>query len=454
LAACRFFRIASQLLFGYHAHERDFSRKPSVQHFSFIMFFVWAAALLLAIWAARVAQRFGVRIPRMIQRPLASENLPPVAVILPIKGVDDDTASNIEALLQQDYPDYRLVFTVESEQDPVLPVLEKIAAEDSRVEIVVAGLSTQRGQKIHNQLAAVERTTDRDEVLAFMDADAKPGSKWLHALVLPLTYGEHIGATTGYRYYIPVTNHTANKVVSIINASVAALLGPYRRTFAWGGSMAIRRKDFYAFGLPTLWSNALSDDYVMSYCIKKVAKRHIQFVPNCIVASDANFNWASLFEFAVRQYRITKVCEPLIWLTAVCGALIYLSAMAYTLTCSILGFFRPDLVPDHFNQIVMFLGLYAASAIRGYLLVLGGKRLLPEHAKAIQSTLFCATVAFPWVVLINLLALVGSAFGREIVWRGVEYIMQSRTRTIVRRPNLPAAGSGHKSRSVYETIRR
>ena len=53
------------------------------------------------------------------------------------------------------------------------------------------------------------------------------------ALVTPLERDE-IGATTGYRYYVPVTDHTANKIVSVLNAQVAALLGPYRRTLAWG----------------------------------------------------------------------------------------------------------------------------------------------------------------------------------------------------------------------------
>ena len=157
---------------------------------SFVLFWVWLAALLLSVWAAQVAQRFGVRLPRVVKRPIQREVFPRVAVIVPIKGVDDDTHGNIEALLDQDYPEYRLIFAVESDEDPVVGLLEKIAANDSRVEIVIAGLARERGQKVHNQLAAVGRTTERDEVLAFMDADAKPGPGWVHALVTPLTYGD------------------------------------------------------------------------------------------------------------------------------------------------------------------------------------------------------------------------------------------------------------------------
>jgi cellulose synthase/poly-beta-1,6-N-acetylglucosamine synthase-like glycosyltransferase len=418
--------------------------------FSFIMFWLWVAAVVIAIWACIVAWRFGVRLPRLVTRRIEGLELPRVAVILPIKGVDDDTQTNIEALLEQDYPHYRLIFSIESDNDPVLGLLERMAANESKIELVVAGHSRERGQKIHNQLAAADRTTPEDEVLAFMDADARPGPEWVRSLVTPLTFGPHIGATTGYRYYIPVTPHTANKIVSVLNAQVGALLGPYRRNFAWGGSMAMRRDDFYGLGVHKMWQNALSDDYVLSYCVKKVAKRRIHYVPQCLVASDANFNWASLFEFAVRQYRITKVCEPWVWLTAVGGALLYLAAFCYTLFNVVHGLVTRGPDSEVFHQLAMFGGLYAASIVRGFLLTQGGTALLPEHKREIRSTRIWATLGAPWCYVINLLALIGSGFGRTIVWRGITYKMISRTKTMVLRPHSETGGAtdvGHRARA-------
>ncbi len=405
---------------------------------SFAFFWVWAIAVLLAVWAVNIAQRFALRVPRMAARPEKPASCPRVCVVVPIKGVDDDTVPNISALLEQDYPDYRVIFTVESNDDPVVTLLERIAVEDSRVEIVIAGIALERGQKVHNQLAAVGRTNEDDEILAFMDADAKPGPEWLRALITPLTYGPHIGAASGYRYYIPVTDHTANKIVSVLNAQVAALLGPYRRNFAWGGSMAIRRADFFTYGLNDMWQHALSDDYVLSYCVKNVAKKKLQFVPRCLVASDANFNWASLFEFAVRQYRITKVCAPGIWAIALLGAIVYLAAFSFTLGNTIRGFIHPAFYTghEHLIQMLMFASLYSFSMARGFLLVRGGERLLPENAREIRASLFWATVGLPWCYVINFVALLGSAFGQTIVWRGVTYKMLSRTRTIVQRPHV------------------
>jgi ceramide glucosyltransferase len=416
---------------------------------SFWLFCVWVVALTLAIWAVRIAQRFGIRQPRYMFRPITIEGdaFPRVALILPIKGVDDDTHANIQALLDQDYPDFRLIFTVETEEDPIVSLLEKLATEDSRIEIVIAGVATNRGQKVHNQLAAVERTTEHDEVLAFVDADARPNPNWLRALIAPLTRDD-IGATTGYRYYVPVTDHTANKIVTVLNAQVAALLGPYRRTVAWGGSMAIRREDFYGFGIHTQWQHALSDDYVLTHCVKHHRRRRskIHFVVQCLVASEANFNWASLFEFAVRQYRITKVCAPLIWVTALLGATAYLTAFCYTFVQSIYGFINRNAFQhyEHLNQILMFLSLYLISMLRGYMLVRGGQALLPDHRPAIKTATFWATVGMPWCYFVNLLALLGSAFGRTIVWRGIAYHMVSPTHTVVHRPYATAAPAAHR----------
>lgn len=424
---------------------------------SFYLFWVWLGAVLLSIWALRIAQRFGMRLPRNATRPIEEHgDYPRVAVVLPIKGVDDDTHANIQALLDQDYPDYRLIFAVESDDDPVVAVLEKLATEDSRIEIVVAGIATTRGQKVHNQLAAVDRTTEQDKLLAFVDIDAKPQPHWLRALVAPLGRDE-FGATTGYRYYVPVTDHTANKIVSVLNAQVGALLGPYRRTLAWGGSMAIRRPDFYKFGIHSAWQHALSDDYVLTYCVKNKGKSRIHFVAQCLVASEANFNWASLFEFAVRQYRITKVCAPWVWVTAILGAMAYLFAFGYTLYKTVYGFVHPMPYFEHYRQMAMFVGLYALSAVRGYMLVRGGEELLPEHRTAIRSAMGWATFGMPWCFLINTLALVGAAFGRTIVWRGISYRMVSRTETEVHRPHAAAGmggAMGHRAASEMARLDR
>ncbi len=224
---------------------------------------------------------------------------------------------------------------------------------------------------MQNQLAAVAQTTEADEILVFMDADARPKPLWMRELVKPLMEAEDVGATTGFRFYVPASDSLANAMASVINAGVAALLGPGWRNIAWGGSMAIRRADFFGFGVNEAWQGALSDDYVLSWCVKKKARRRIQFVQGCLVESAADFKWGSFWEFAARQYRITRICAPGIWLLAVGAGVLYLGAMAYTV-----GFWIASLMvgrPDH-PLIAMFLALYLGNVLRGWLLLKGAWR--------------------------------------------------------------------------------
>ena len=393
----------------------------------------WTAEILLQIWGVRVAQFFSMRMPRVAAAPLAAVH-PSVAVILPIKGVDSCTEQNIAALCRQHYPNYRLIFSVESINDPVVKLIENISAgrSDGRVALVVAGAATDRGQKVHNQLAAVAATTEDDQILAFMDADACPASDWLHALVTPLTYGPHIGATTGYRFYVPAGPSGANDTLCVLNSLVGSLMGPYRRTMAWGGSMAIRRADFFSYGVDALWQGALSDDYALSYCVRRKARTRIHFVPQCLVASAASFNWHSLNEFAVRQYRITRICAPRVWLAAISGALLFVFALLSSLviTLEAVDFHRTDF----WIPLAVFLVIYLLSCLRGYMLLRGGRRLLPGHEPELKRARHYFIIGFPLMQMVNAFFILRSAVGSRIVWRGTEYQMNGlgRTRIVTR----------------------
>ncbi len=115
----------------------------------FWFFFVWVAAMLVTGWSVVVAREYARRVAREFAKK-PGEKAPAdalaVAAILPIKGVEADTQENIAALLAQEYPRFRLIFAVESGEDPVIGLLEKIANEtvSPKVEVVVAGIATMR----------------------------------------------------------------------------------------------------------------------------------------------------------------------------------------------------------------------------------------------------------------------------------------------------------------------
>ncbi|MCL2648041.1 MAG: glycosyltransferase family 2 protein [Phycisphaerales bacterium] len=419
---------------------------------TFILFFVWALAMVFSIWAFEAARMFARRCAKAKNLSVLLPNpVPSIALILPVKSVEEDTAENLRALLKLTYPRLRILFAVESQTDPVVSLLNTLTAElpSEKYEIVIAGRATVRGQKIHNQLAAVARTTAADDILVFMDADARPHDRWLPALIESLAY-PNAGASTGYRLYVPSLRQPssllASAQVSVINATIAALLGPAKRNQAWGGSMAITRQNFFDLGIHGAWQNALSDDYVLTLQIKRVHKKEIHFTHACLVPSSATFTWHSFFEFAPRQYKITKVCSPWIWLTALAGSALYALAFTYPLILWTLRLFIGP--PDHW-LLVMLAALYITNLLRGFFLLQGSKTALPEHAGKLQTVAFWYTWAFPLALFINLFVLLKSAFGRTIQWRGITYRLDSATKTTILSPSLPLSPSPPLDRELH-----
>ena len=84
----------------------------------------------------------------------APADVPEALVIAPVKGVDPDLAQCASALLHQDYPDYRVVFVAERDDDPACEVVTRAIADGpaGRGRLLLAGEAPRdQGQKLHNQ---------------------------------------------------------------------------------------------------------------------------------------------------------------------------------------------------------------------------------------------------------------------------------------------------------------
>ena len=148
-------------------------------------------------------------VAREMARPLGNY-LPQVSVILPCKGLDPGFNDNVRKLLNQDYPNFEVIFAVAAESDPAFKNLSELAAEYNAakgdacglpIKIVVAGINLKRAQKINNQLKALQNLSPRSEVIVFVDSDVIARPDFLRHLVAPLG-DEKIGVCTGYRFYI------------------------------------------------------------------------------------------------------------------------------------------------------------------------------------------------------------------------------------------------------------
>ncbi len=388
---------------------------------------IWLLWLGQAAWSCFNAWNFLHRAKRL-QRRFDRRNrkagffTPPAAVIIPVKGAGDHFQEHVLALGRQDYPGYRLIFVVQSEEDPAYAALRAIKDRVGReVEVLVAGLAGHGGQKVHNQLCGLQSLRPSDEVAVFADADAVPHDQWLRQLVAPLRR-EFVGASTGYRWLVPADENAswASCFASVLNASVATLLGPPRRNHAWGGSMALTRRMLDQSRLVEHWQGALSDDYQLTHAIGQTDKI-IQFAPRCLVVSPARFTWRSLLEFARRQYLITRIHEPWIWLAGLLITALYTAGWVSVITAGVMQ------TPGWHWGWAIWASVFALDHWRAQLRRRAVHDLLgPQTVAKLHRVWLLEHWATPLWMLLHLAIILSSTAGRRITWAGITYDMRHR----------------------------
>jgi hypothetical protein len=293
----------------------------AICHWSFVLF----TALYRHIVYPRRARRY------------APDFRPRCVVIIPCKGTPRHASSNLLAFLRQDYPDYRVIFSVEAQDDPAVPIIERLIAENDHASLVVAGLASTCAQKVHNELAAITRV-DGPEVLVFADNDIAPARAWLRELVAPLS-DPTVAITTGFRWLVGPNgtfSELAHSYASMFTYAVFASTSYWSGVGLWGGTMAIRKVDFDTLGVAARWRESVVDDLSLSQLAVRHNLRSV-LVPLCITPSDdVLHDVPSLTDWIARQLLYAKAYHLDFWLLGLTLMLIVVVLYAL-LPISILG---------------------------------------------------------------------------------------------------------------------
>ena len=357
---------------------------------------------------------------------------PRTTLIVPCKGRDLAFQKNITSFFNQDYENYLLCFVVADKTDPAYDRLCRLKDQLSQsskamdVQIFIAGRGQACSQKIHNLLYCYERLGDDVEVLAFADSDICVRSDWLSQMIYPLRKSKN-GAASGYRWFIPEKNNLATLALSAMNAKIAQLLGNTRFNQAWGGSMAIKVDVFRHVGLDKIWPKTVSDDLSLSYAVKK-AHLKMAFVPACIVASYQSNTWDELFEFARRQFLITRVTAPKTWwfglFSSFFSVLGLWAGAALAIYAALTA--QKHLLLFAAVPVVFFVCQMGRAILRQKMIAKLLKEDVPKMKLAAAADIFLFWLWSP----LMLIFIVSSAFGRTITWRGIPYKLLGPLETI------------------------
>jgi cellulose synthase/poly-beta-1,6-N-acetylglucosamine synthase-like glycosyltransferase len=374
----------------------------------------------------------GIRYLEYVRKHLATRPdpwMPPVSVIVPCKGLDFELEKNVEAIFRQVYPFFEVLIVTATENDAAVEPLKRLAAKfpGHKIRFVTAGISPDRGEKVHNLIQAVALVDPASEVFVFTDSDSRPHLGWLQELVAPLR-SEQLGLSTGYRWYYPTRGNLASVVRSAWNGSIATLLGNHNHNFAWGGSMAIRKGTFHRARVLDYWQRSISDDYSMTRAMKD-AKLRIHYEPRCLIGSYGRCGWGELLEWSTRQMILTKVYSRKLWQLALVSQWTFSLVWWWALAGVVVAFFprgegsmTSALWSGGLQKYALLAGLlFLFGAVRGWYRTLTIQHLRPEHRDEIQGFWWGYVLLFPLASTLTAYNLARSVLASSVEWRGVRY---------------------------------
>lgn len=268
------------------------------------------AYYLLAIFAALRFFR-----PARTGTPLLN-NTPPVSLLKAVRGVDFGSRENFESFCKQDYPEYEILFAVNDEHDPALPLLRQIMAESpqGRVRLFTSAEDVGANKKV-NKLAMLARQA-RHDVLVLTDGDVRVGPNYLREVVAPLR-DKKIGAVTSFYRAIAEENFFA-KLEAVGAASdffpgvlMARWLEGIR--FTLGASIATTKEWLQKMGGFEAIVDTLADDYELGLRIAK-AGGEIVLSRETVWTMYPAQTFRGFWRHQMRWARTVRLCRPLSYL--------------------------------------------------------------------------------------------------------------------------------------------
>ncbi len=243
---------------------------------------VWFTFTLISI-AAPIALGRIIRLfyRSMYRAPTCRPGYSSAHILIPVKGISRDQKRILSTLLEQDHPDYKVTFIVESPSDPATSVIEDLRSSYSHCNIVFSGMAEGCGQKNHNLIKGVESLEEEPQIIVFCDSTNEADPQWLSRLTARIDAGVTRAVTT-FRAFDPFPR-TIGGVCQAIYASYITLAAAVQNT-PWGGGSAVDWKLFKEMNVLKAWSDTVIDDLTLGNLLTKAGVKLIMD-PECLMTT-------------------------------------------------------------------------------------------------------------------------------------------------------------------------
>jgi ceramide glucosyltransferase len=244
------------------------------------------------------------------------EYCPPASLVKPVRGLDFGSRENFASFCMQDYPEYEILFAVNDESDPAVPLVRELMEEFPRRRIRLFTSAEELGanRKV-NKLAMLAREAQYD-MLVLTDGDVRVGPNFLREVITPLRDGK-IGAVTSF--YRAITQENFYAKLEAIGASsdffAGVLIARWKEgiRFALGASIATTKEWVRKMGGFEAIADTLADDYELGLRISK-AGGEIVLSHETVWTMYPAQTLRTFWDHQLRWARTVRSCRPLEYL--------------------------------------------------------------------------------------------------------------------------------------------
>jgi ceramide glucosyltransferase len=241
-----------------------------------LLILLTSSAIFFYLWSAYCTWQFfhSTSVPPSP----STDSLPlaPAVLLVPVCGIEANAHKIWQALCEQDYPEYEVLFGVRDPADPAIPILQDLEATfPGRAKFVLCPEIRGVNLKINTLMQLLEMT--RHELVVFVDSDVQVGPDYLKTVTAPLANPQTGLVTCAYICKYAKTLGAAlaslGRAIDFIPSVLVARRMDDGLQFAMGATIATRRSVLNALpDYPTL-VNRIGDDYHIGNMVARAGYR-------------------------------------------------------------------------------------------------------------------------------------------------------------------------------------
>jgi ceramide glucosyltransferase len=234
------------------------------------------------------------------------QSFPPISVIKPLKGLEDNLFGNLESFCVQDYPEYEVIFSLQDENDPAYKVARKVKEKfaDIPISIVIERCHHGFNPKVNNLFPAYRHS--KYPTVLISDSNVMVDPYYLRTIVKPMDNPE-VGLVCNL--IKGIGGKTIGSIFenlhlnSFILGNICFLNKYLRIPCVVGKSMLMRKSDLEAIGGLGSVKDVLAEDHFIGEKIRGQKQRVV--ISNYLI-NNVNEYW-NLRKFINRHVRWGKM---------------------------------------------------------------------------------------------------------------------------------------------------